>query len=325
MADSTPFLIINPNADNMHLGKKVSYILNLAKNIFGDFKYEFTQKIGDGIPIARKAVNEGYNTLVAIGGDGTLNELVNVAAKTNVKIGMVPGGSACDSHKTHGIPRSFERSLEIVNEGYYERFPVGLFIGDTKRYFIEMVNGAFIGKTSASLYDRFAWAHGELGYGYAAIRVALEYKPILSRIVIDNKIIREVATSCITVALTDTISDFEFIPGNHPRLNDFAIFIGSNLKGLKIVRLMLKAINGNHLKNKNIEILHGKHVIIESEIPHTWETEGEIPSRNAKKVEVQRIPDAINLIIPQGWKYGIRKAERNKAKKNILNHRPPFC
>jgi len=324
MADSTPFLVINPHADDKRLGKKVDNILNIAKEVFGDFDYELTIKIGDGIPISKKAVKNGYKTLVAIGGDGTLNELVNVAAKTDIKVGMIPGGSANDSLKTHGISKDFRRAFEIIAEGYYERFPVGLFKGDTERYFIEMVNGAFIGQTAASLYDRFEWAHGELGYAYAAIRVAMSYKPLPTKVTIDNQIVREVNLSTFAVSLTDCISDFEMMPGNHPRRGDFAILLARDIKGMGLVKLILKAINGKHIPNEKVEILRGKHVVIESEEPHVWESEGEIPSRNATRIETQYIPDAVNLIIPKGWKYGLRKKERDKEKKKVLKKQAPY-
>jgi len=324
LVDATPFLIINPNANDKRLRKKLPKIHKLAKEIFGDYSYQLTTKIGDGIPIAQRAKEEGYKILVAVGGDGTLNEVVNVAAETDLLVGMVPGGSACDSHKTHGIPRNFERAFQIINEGYYERFPVGLAKGDTERYFIEMINGAFIGESSAALADRFEWAHTEVGYGYAAIRIALEYQPKFSKVVIDDKIIREVNLSCFAVALTDVISDFEILPENHPRKGDFGIIIVKDAVKWKLVKLVLKATNGKHLSNKNVEILRGKHVVVESTVPHTWEIEGEIPSRNSTRMEVTYIPDAINLIIPKGWKYGMRKKERSKAKKRVLKGLPPF-
>jgi diacylglycerol kinase (ATP) len=239
-------------------------------------------------------------------------------------VGMLPGGSACDSHKTHGIPKDFQRAFEIIAEGYHERFPVGKLVGDTERYFIEMINGAFIGETSAALYDRFEWAHGELGYAYAAIRIAMGYKPIPTKITIDNEIVREVNLSTFAVAITDCISDFQMIPGNHPRKGDFAILMCKDITGLGLVRLILQAINGKHVKNKKVEILRGKHVLIESEKPHIWESEGEIPSRNATRIETTYIPDAVNLIIPKGWQYGISQKERNKLKKKVLKKQPPF-
>jgi len=324
LVDSTPFLIINPNADDKRLRKQLPKIHKLAKEIFGDYAFELTTKIGDGIPIARKAKENGYNLLVAIGGDGTLNEVVNVAAETDLLVGMVPGGSACDSHKTHGIPRDFERAFQIIDEGYYERFPMGLAQGDTKRYFIEMINGAFIGETSAALADRFEWAHTEIGYGYAAIRIALEYKPKFSKVVIDDKIVREVNLSCFAVALTDVISDFEMLPGNHPRKGDFAIILVKDLTKWKLVKLVLKATNGKHIPHKNVEILRGKHIVVDSTVPHTWEIEGEIPSKKTTHMEISYIPDVINLIIPKGWKYGMRKKERAKAKKRVQKGLPPF-
>ncbi|MHA1243166.1 MAG: acylglycerol kinase family protein, partial [Candidatus Heimdallarchaeota archaeon] len=74
MADSTPYLIINPNSNNQKTGKEIEKILSTSKNVFGDFSYEVTQQQGDGIPLAKKAIQEGYKTIVSIGGDGTLNE-----------------------------------------------------------------------------------------------------------------------------------------------------------------------------------------------------------------------------------------------------------
>ncbi|MHA1213219.1 MAG: diacylglycerol/lipid kinase family protein, partial [Candidatus Heimdallarchaeota archaeon] len=130
--------------------------------------------------------------------------------------------------------------------------------------------------------------------------------------------------STFAVGLTDVISDFEILPGNHPRKGDFGIIIVDGVKKLKLVRQLLKAIKGKHVNHKNVEIFRGKHVVIESEIPHIWEIEGEIPSRESKRIEVTYVPDAVNLIIPKGWKYGTNKKERNKAKKNVLKYKQPF-
>jgi len=325
MADNTPYLIINPAADNYKLAKKLGKILKSAKDIFGEFEYKYTEKIGDGIPYAKQAIKDGYKRLVAVGGDGTLNELINAAAKSDIVLGMVPGGSACDTHKTHGIPKNIERAFEIVNEGYYERFPIGHAKGDTERYFVEMMNGAFVAETAARLADQFSWAHSEFTYALAAAYICIhKYKPAKTKITVDNKVVREVNLSAFAVSLTDTVSDFEFIPGHHPRKGNFAIFICKDLKGLKLFWVMIKALNAKHMPNKNIEILYGKHVLIESEEPHTYEIEGEIPSIESKRMECTYIPDAINLIIPKGWKYDLSKKERNRAKKRILRGQNPF-
>ncbi|MHA1366144.1 MAG: diacylglycerol/lipid kinase family protein [Candidatus Heimdallarchaeota archaeon] len=146
MADSTPYLIINPNSNNQKTGKEIEKILSTSKNVFGDFSYEVTQQQGDGIPLAKKAIQEGYKTIVSIGGDGTLNEILNVAVNTDAKIGMIAKGGSCDA------------------QGYSEKFPVGWTKGDNERYFMEMADGAFTGAVAEASHHRMKWLQGDLRY-----------------------------------------------------------------------------------------------------------------------------------------------------------------
>ena len=317
-------VIVNPAAGGRSTYREWPLIRKRLTDIGLLFDYVYTEGTGHAIELAREAANTDYRYIIAVGGDGTLNEVVNVAAKTDINVGMIAGGSACDSHKSHGIPRDFDKAFEIISKGYTERFPVGLAKGDTDRYFTEMINGAFIGETSSALNDKYEWAHGEIGYALVAMRVAMGFKPIPSKITIDNDIVREVDLSSFAVAITDTISDFNFIPGNHPRMGDFGIILVKDFKRLKLVNLIIKAISGKHVKSKNVEILRGKHVLIESERPHTWESEGEIPSRKTTTMEVQYIPNAVNFIIPEGWKYGYSLKDRKNALKKVLKNEKPF-
>lgn len=126
--DNSPFLIINPNADNGRTGKHLGKILREAKDVFGYFTYEVTQKQGDGFILAKKAKIEGFKTIVSIGGDGTLNEILNEVVDTDIRIGMVVKGGACDAHQTHGIPRNLRKSMQIIAEGYSEKFQLELLM-----------------------------------------------------------------------------------------------------------------------------------------------------------------------------------------------------
>jgi diacylglycerol kinase family enzyme len=186
-----------------------------------------------------------------------------------------------------------------------------------------MLNGAFIGRSSATINKIHKLVHGEFGYGLVAAYVSLFHRPIKTRVTIDDEIVRESKLGAFGVCLTDVISDFEMVPGNHPKKGDFAVFFCKKLGGLRLLRLMLKAIDGKHIDHKHVEILRGKKVVIESKKPHVWESEGEIPSRKATRLEVEYVPEAVNLIIPRGWKYGFTKKERQEAIRKVL-HREPF-
>ncbi|MHA1124835.1 MAG: diacylglycerol/lipid kinase family protein [Candidatus Heimdallarchaeota archaeon] len=319
MADSTPYLIINPNSNNKKTSKEIELILSTSKNVFGDFSYEITQQQGDGIPLAKKAIQEGYKTIVSIGGDGTLNEIMNVAVNTDAKIGMIAKGGACDAHKTHGIPRKLDRALEIIAQGYSEKFPVGWTKGDNERYFLEMADGAFTGAVAEASHHRLKWLYGDVRYIALAFQMAYQYKPIPSRITVDDQVI-EGAISVFAVALSDVLGGFEIVPGNHPKKGDFAVIYAEDYKRMRLIAQLMRALNGNHIKAKKINIVRGKKVTIESESPMKWEAEGEIFSTEAKKLEFKYIPNAVNLIIPKEWKYELDKKEKSKLAKSILKN-----
>jgi len=319
MADSTPYLIINPNSNNTKTGKEIDQILSTSKNVFGDFSYEITQQPGDGMPLAKKAIHEGYKTIVSIGGDGTLNEILNVAVNTDTKIGMVAKGGSCDAHKTHGIPRKLDRALEIIAQGYTEKFPVGWTKGDTERYFMEMADGAFTGAVAEASHYRMKWISGDMRYILLAFQMAYQFDPVPSKITVDKEVIE--GNICVfAVALSDKLGGFEIIPGNHPRKGDFAVFIGEDYKRMKLISKLVKALNGKHLNDKKINIIRGKEITIESEEPMKWEAEGEIYSREATKLEFKYLPNAINLIIPEEWKYDLEKKQKSKLAKSIIKN-----
>ncbi|MFW9924779.1 MAG: diacylglycerol/lipid kinase family protein [Candidatus Thorarchaeota archaeon] len=317
MADNTPFLIINPNANNGKTGKQIDFILSKAKEVFGEFQYELTKKQGDGFRIANKAIKEKYTTLVAIGGDGTLNEILNVAVKTDIRIGMVAKGGSCDAHKTHGIPRNLEKSMQIISEGYSEKFPIGLAKGDTERYFMEMADGAFTGEVAEASHYRMKWLYGDIRYILLAFQKAYSFKPIPSKIIVDNEV-REGNIVVFAVALSDVLGGFEIVPKNHPKIGDFAVILGKDYRRMKLIYWLMRALNGGHLKSEKIEILRGKNIVIESESPMFWEAEGEIFSRNAKRLEFSYHTDAYNLIIPKEWNYELTRKEKQEKLKKLL-------
>ncbi|MEA2071073.1 MAG: diacylglycerol kinase family protein [Asgard group archaeon] len=316
MADTTPFLIINPNSNNRKTEKKIDKILNFADEIFGDYHYELTSKMGDGIPLAQKAKDSGYSKVVAIGGDGTLNEVSNVLVNTDIKLGMIPTGGSCDAHKTHGIPREIKESLEIVAEGYSEKFPAGLARGDTDRYFIDMTDGAFTGACAEAAHTRMKWLHGDMRYILLAFQMALRFKPIYSSITVDDQQ-REGDISVFAVALSNVLAGFEIIPENHPRKGDFAVIICRDYTRLRLMYQLARALKGKHVTSKKVEILRGKHVVIDSEKPMTWEAEGEIYSKTSKRVEFEYIPNALNLIIPKDWQYGFCQDKKKLSAENV--------
>ncbi len=317
MADNTPFLVINPNADEGKTEKIIAKILATSKKVLGDFEYELTTNIGDGIPIAKKAVKDGFKTILAVGGDGTLNEVINVVANTDIEVGMIPTGGSCDAFQTHAIPLNLKRSFEIVAAGYTEKLPIGIAKGDTNRYFIDMVNSGLAGYVN----DHEAtwgkpWLKGDLRYTIMAFEAAFKYKAPKSKVIVDDQV-REASLAYFTTGLSNVVAGYEIIPGNHPKKGELGVAIIKDIKGFKFLVSMMRLMFQSIEKNKHAEVLYGKNVTVESETPMTWVAEGEIFSTKTTKVEISVHSKQVNLIIPEGWKYDASDSEKKKFMKAI--------
>ena len=107
--------IINPHAGNGSAGSTWPFIETLAKDRLGPFEAYMTKRPGDAVIFAKNAVAERTKRLVCVGGDGTLNEVVNgimmheESVKSGLMLGFIPNGTGCDFIRTVSIPRDIEQ------------------------------------------------------------------------------------------------------------------------------------------------------------------------------------------------------------------------
>lgn len=130
MRTSEIAIIINPNAGNGSTGKKWPWIKDLAEDRLGPFQHYMTEGPGDADRLTRQAIAAGGRCIVCIGGDGTLNEVVNgiMAVKENapdVVLGFVPDGTGCDFVRMIAIPKNIEKAIDIIARHRTRQIDVG--------------------------------------------------------------------------------------------------------------------------------------------------------------------------------------------------------
>ncbi len=229
---------------------------------------------------------------------------------------MIPTGGSCEAFQAHAIPLNLERSFEIVASGHSEKLPIGIALGDSNRYFIDMVNSGLAGYVN----DREAtwgkpWLKGDLRYTIMAFEAAFKYKAPKSKVIIDDQVIEEVSLAYFTTGLSNVVAGYEIIPGNNPRKCKLGVAIIKDIKSFKFLVSMMRLMFQSVEKNKHAEVLYGKNVTVESETPMTWVAEGEIFSTKTTRVDIGIHSKQVNLIIPEGWKY---KYQSNSEKKNAI-------
>lgn len=104
-------LIVNPAAGAGRSGKRWPQIKTLLKDIGLHFDYDLTEAPGHATELARDAARNGHDMIVSVGGDGTLNEVVNglyqAGANGHMTVGIIGTGTGSDYIRTVGVPRSF--------------------------------------------------------------------------------------------------------------------------------------------------------------------------------------------------------------------------
>ena len=111
--------ILNPNASGFKKFDFKEGIENYLKDKNLDFEYEIkcSTKEGESILIAENAVKDGFNELIAVGGDGTINEVGNVAIKNNLKLGVIPAGTGNDYMNSLNESCNFVICMERIIRG----------------------------------------------------------------------------------------------------------------------------------------------------------------------------------------------------------------
>lgn len=139
------FFIVNPVAGN---GKAKKYWEIYCEKIFREFgkqNFKFTEYNGHAIEIAEKVRDDDYDAIISSGGDGTLNEVVNGAAGSKSRIGLLPLGTGSDFGKTLGI-RSFDDFRNSLKSGKTLKVDLALVEFPNvkkKRYFINILEIGF--------------------------------------------------------------------------------------------------------------------------------------------------------------------------------------
>jgi YegS/Rv2252/BmrU family lipid kinase len=123
--------VVNPHAGNGATGKEWPRIKAMAGQRLGPFETCLTGGPGDATRMTRERILAGVERVVCVGGDGTLNEVVNGFLDENgplrkdILLGFVPNGTGCDFCRTMPIPTGMEASLDAIRAGRIRTIDLG--------------------------------------------------------------------------------------------------------------------------------------------------------------------------------------------------------
>lgn len=261
------FLIINPASKSGKSKNKIEKLLEIlsAKNI--EYKHIYTTSLESAYDLSVMANSENYDVITAVGGDGTINRVINGFYDkdgrriSNSKFAVIYTGTSPDFCKSYKIPIKLEKAIETMLKGNMREIPIGKInhstnnIEDNKINFFACCANIGIGPLLAEKANGGIRKYlGDLlGTFISLIMILIKFKPSDYLVKIDGaeKKIKKVYN--ISVGITQYIASGIKI-NNELTTNDNR-FYGVFAKNLKIgnwLQLIRKIYSGKKFENNNV-------------------------------------------------------------------------
>jgi diacylglycerol kinase (ATP) len=297
--------IANSRAGKGEVARNVSRYETLLRQAGLEFEIQLTEGPRHAVELASDAIRSGVKYLVAIGGDGTIHEVVNGMLSVDgnprnpeVVLGILPAGSGSDFIRTFGLPQSVEdASLHLQGENLF-RIDVGRveFTVDSARkseYFPNIAE-AGLGGDIVMRAERLPRNLGRLRYLLAFWMTLFRYKATTGRVQLDDRIYEGKITNLVVANAQFFGGGMKIAPRAHPADGKFDVLVQMGTKA-DYVAGITKVYKGEHIPSPAIKVYLASKVEVETERPLMVEADGEVLGTTPASFEI--IPDAINLKI----------------------------
>lgn len=293
--------IINPVAGKGQFQRElVRTITSVCPDLTPDWEIYETKSIGDALFFAKNYPGDTEVRFYAVGGDGTLNEVVNGArARGNAEIGLFPCGSGNDFVRLFQNPAAF-LSVEGQIKGATQAIDL---IKSAGNYCINMCNLGLDAQTAADVHRFTRFMPGPMAYSLSLMNRLVHKMGLDIRVTLDSGEV--ISGDFILATFANGIAyGGGYYAAPKARFDDglMDICLVKPVKRLKIANLLNVYKNGGHLDDSRFEefLLYRRSAWakVETEKPQKLCLDGEILTTDKAELKIE--PKAIKLVIPQG-------------------------
>ena len=272
-----PLVIVNPTSGGGRTGRAAGEISRELRAALGDISVVMTDGPGAATRLAANAIGRGHTLIVAVGGDGTLNEVVNGFFRDgrminpDATLGVVSSGTGADFRKTVGIPAGVEASIERLRQAAPRRVDLGRVSytdarGATReRFFLNIssfgLSGDVVARVNRARYAKLLG--GKAAFLWSTMRSLAAHRSRRVRLTIDDHF-----DETVNVAL-GAICNGRFFgggmmvaPGAEPDDGMFDVVWLRDANRQELVGRVRELYRGAHVDHPKVKILRGRTVTV---------------------------------------------------------------
>lgn len=267
-------LIYNPTSGRELAQRNIAYILDRLENAGYEASAYATKSKGDATRGARKAVRRRFDLVIAAGGDGTINEVINGLAEKEFRpiLGVLPLGTTNDFARAVNIPRDVAKACDVLCGGVAIPIDIGKA---NDHYFVNIAGGGKLTELSYDVPSKLKTMLGQLAYYIKGIEMLPSLRPTKVRIEYDGHIFSG-DIMLFLVSNTNSVGGFERLAPD-ARLDDglFDVIILKATNLAEFIRLTSLAARGEHVNDPRIIYAQASRIKIESEEKMQLNIDGE--------------------------------------------------
>jgi len=267
-------IIYNPTSGREIFKRNLADVLQKLEGAGYETSCHATTGEGDAIKAAKIAVDRKYDIVIAAGGDGTINEVVNGLAEQEYrpKLGIIPTGTTNDFARALNIPRDIDYAVDVILKN--DTIPVDIGrMNDS--YFINIAGGGRLTELTYEVPSKLKTVLGQLAYYLKGIEMLPSIHAADVSIEYDGKLF-EGEIMLFLIGLTNSVGGFEKLAPDSS-INDglFTLMILKKTNLAEFIRIASLALRGEHINDPNLIYTKANYIKVKSKEKMQLNIDGE--------------------------------------------------
>ena len=240
--------------------------------------------------------------MVAVGGDGTVNEIASGLVGTGSELAVIPRGTGVDFVRTYGIPTRLEDAVRVALEGATREIDAGrvafrAWSGEpAEAWFVNVAGVGMSGAVAKRTNESSKALGGKASYLWSTLAVFARWQNTEVRVQVDAEQRSGPMHEVIVANGRYLAGGMKMCPDASPDDGLFDVLVIGDVTKADLVRTLPKIYRGTHLPHPKAELLRGAAVSVESEDTLPIQLDGEQPGTTPVRFEV--VPRALRLRVP---------------------------
>jgi YegS/Rv2252/BmrU family lipid kinase len=258
---------------------------------------------GELTELARRAVDEGATLLVVVGGDGSVNEVVNgIAGRGGVEIAVIARGTGWDFARSLGLPRAVDKAVAVALGNQSREIDLGRVTyrrwagGEGQSWFANIASVGMSGAIAQRANETTKVLGGKVSYIWATVAVFARWRNTDVEVTVDGESRRGRMQDVIVANGPFFGGGMKICPGAIADDGVFDVLLIGDLTKRDLLLTLPKTFRGSHLPHPKAELLRGAHVTVDAPEPLPVQLDGEQPGTSPTRFEI--VPRALRVRVP---------------------------